>query len=373
VTDILCGTQSEARYRSSIAWGTASGLLPNTGNTTRFLWQLKTGTLDTLLAPATPAGAQVTMTQPAYDALIAEIDVTPFYRAELSIDTADLRSELITEIWSGDGFPSGGVSSTQTGVASPASVAPSNLLSTNKLTIICTAGDVTETLSNVYMWFPTVVSANGDLAIMHTGHTTTDAGWALVEAGYTVIGMHMPFGGADSAGTVSNHDALPDPTDTLNYLRFFVEPSIRCLNEFAGSYTKCFMVGHSGGGYTTNLVAALDTRLSAGASSSGSFPLYFPDAGWSGARDWEQELNGLTGSYLDLYIMACDGGRKLLNSYNTADTCCFLGTEYNADPFETLVQTATGNTNFEVLVVTNSAHEIHADARAAIIALFDSM
>jgi hypothetical protein len=115
------------------------------------------------------------------------------------------------------------------------------------------------------------------------------------------------------------------------------------------TYSEIHMFGGSGGGWTTVLAAALDTRITRSVSSSGSLPLEYwywdstkcPADG--GAGDAEQKYGYGSSypstdvlyhqgqiSYFDLYIMAGSPGaggaaRGHLQLNQKYDTCCFYG------------------------------------------------
>ena len=85
------------------------------------------------------------------------------------------------------------------------------------------------------------------------------------------------------------------------------------------------MVGLSGGGWTTNLISALDDRIKYSFNVAGSIPLYYRERGSIG--DIEQYLPQLyrdIAGYPDLYILGAFGkGRKQVQILNRQDDCCF--------------------------------------------------
>lgn len=85
------------------------------------------------------------------------------------------------------------------------------------------------------------------------------------------------------------------------------------------------MVGLSGGGWTTNLLAAIDTRISYSFSVAGSMPLYYRYGGSIG--DVEQYMPQLyrdVAGYPDLYVLGAFGkGRQQIHILNRNDDCCF--------------------------------------------------
>lgn len=143
--------------------------------------------------------------------------------------------------------------------------------------------------------------------ILHQGHDTFYGSYTpsdnlmpvvekLVAAGYTVYGVEMP---------PMPHDGLP--------LSAFTETVYKLLDDIGPAY----MVGLSGGGWTTTLVTATDARIIRGYSVAGDIPedmrILPRDKG-----DYEQWQV----DYRQLYEMA---GSRLMHIYNEVDNCCFDG------------------------------------------------
>jgi hypothetical protein len=289
------------------------------------------------------------------------------------------RQQIIDEIWSGGGFPAAGATSVETGVASPLNSQSANLASVDLLTIEMrdNANNLIET-NTPTVWRPT--TANSKLAIYATGHTAAfnlgghdDMIRALTTEGYVVIGVHMPFASTTNGGvSVGNHNALPARTASLNYLRFFVEPAIRAMNEIdASSFDAVHMTGLSGGGWQCPLLAAIDPRVQIAVGVAGSLPLSVTES----SRDWEQFLPGLNSElgvdYPELYDLACSDGRKHYQVINTRDSCCFRATQYDAKPYRWQVKSRNAR-GFNVFFdSTHTGHVISAAGRAKILELFD--
>jgi len=285
---------------------------------------------------------------------------------------ATIRSDMIAEIWSGNGLPAAGADSTSTGVADPLDSSPTNLLRVDQLTISMDDNAGTPVMaSEPYIWYPAAIDSNGILALYHYGHTT--GGWelggqgdmvrALVEAGYTVAGFQMPAGGP------AVHNTYPDPTASLNYLKFFVEPVIRTINELAAGFNSVYMLGLSGGGWTTVMCAAIDTRISRSVEVAGSEPLTITTS-----RDWEQLLPGLADQfdYQSIYVAGA-AARRQMQLHNEDDSCCFTLAEYNTDPYEDEAEggaTLHGGSWSLVWDGTHEEHKISDWGRAQILAFF---
>jgi hypothetical protein len=106
-------------------------------------------------------------------------------------------------------------------------------------------------------------------------------------------------------------------------LRFFLEPVIVGINYFVAQSPRhggIAMAGLSGGGWTTDLVAAVDPRVRVSIPVAGSYPLYLRKYYMYAAGDAEQWMPALyekRASYLDLYILGAYGpGRKRVQVLN---------------------------------------------------------
>ena len=97
-------------------------------------------------------------------------------------------------------------------------------------------------------------------------------------------------------------------------LRFFLEPEIVSLNYLLqkNNYRNINMVGLSGGGWTTNLLAAIDDRIGYSFSVAGSMPLYYrSDASMGDIEQFLPELYRDVAGYPELYVLGAFGkGRK---------------------------------------------------------------
>lgn len=127
--------------------------------------------------------------------------------------------------------------------------------------------------------------------------------------------------------TITNHNLLGTlRTTDWHPLSAFLEPTIAAINYliWITGRPTVHMTGLSGGGWTTVLMAALDTRIVRSFPVAGSLPLDIrttPECG-----DWEQhddEIYALS-SYEDLYIMGSVGpSRRQVQIFNQYDDTCF--------------------------------------------------
>jgi hypothetical protein len=97
----------------------------------------------------------------------------------------------------------------------------------------------------------------------------------------------------------------------------FIEPHIVAINQALANrpgYTVCGM-GHSGGGWAIEVVAAIDTRMVYSASVFGGSPWGVKDWAWSNAAGWSQyrgnPVYGQGAIHLDRNRMAAQGRRAV--------------------------------------------------------------
>ncbi|MBK7713020.1 MAG: hypothetical protein IPJ37_20350 [Bacteroidales bacterium] len=118
-------------------------------------------------------------------------------------------------------------------------------------------------------------------------------------------------------------------------LRFFLEPEIVSLNYLLqqNNYKDVSMVGLSGGGWTTNLLTAIDERIKLSFSVAGSMPLYYrSDASMGDIEQFLPELYRDVAGYPDLYVLGAYGkGRKQVQILNRKDDCCFGQKQHDPD------------------------------------------
>ena len=198
--------------------------------------------------------------------------------------------------------------------------------------------------SNPYLFMPE--KSNNKLIIYHQGHAGSfvlgkDTISHFLNEGYSVLAFSMPLVSENNQPIVdtkrfgkiklTHHDdfELLETSDSQSPIKFFVEPIIVALNHVDKNYNfeSYYMVGISGGGWTTTLVAALDDRISKSYSVAGSFPFFLRndirDLG-----DYEQRVVPLyrIANYLELYTMASFGEERMhIQIFNKFDRCCFAG------------------------------------------------
>lgn len=240
-------------------------------------------------------------------------------------DDADAkRRELIGFIWP-DGLPS----SILPGVTKDVPFPGADLDSADPLfnidrTLISRVDKVDAEVSGMhyratsYLLYPTNTVNESDLVILHSGHaeswnygSLSLAAVRLLKEGFTVAAMMMPavppnagvvvvVPGGDSIA-VETHEEFFTKLDPIlgkgAALRFFLEPVVQTINHFLASTPDAgdvSMIGLSGGGWTTNMMAAMDERITLSVPVAGSAPLYVRNAKPDFLGDAEQY-------YLPLY------------------------------------------------------------------------
>jgi hypothetical protein len=214
-------------------------------------------------------------------------------------------------------------------------------------------------LDNIAYLMTPANAVNADrLAIVYMGHASSsadalgygvgDAANALLHAGYSVMTMQMPIAGwnTDTTAVVNgttvtipnrgsaghndmfNSTYLPALGGASGVLRLFLEPTVQAINYFQianPAMKDVSMIGLSGGGWTTAVASAIDTRIKLSIPVAGSAPLYVQNKIGS-VGDWEQVYAPLFGegtagqnpngvvTYLETYVLGAygDGRRQVM-------------------------------------------------------------
>lgn len=245
--------------------------------------------------------------------------------------------------------------------------------------------------SIVYQFVPE--NSNGEIVLYHQGHRGgvelgIETIRAILEEGYTVLAFAMPLIGENERPVVrldrfgyvriSNHDKLkllrPEQGHPIKYL---IEPVIVVLDHLPDirAAQRISMIGVSGGGWTTHLVAAIEPRVKLSFPVAGSYPIYLrsgPRRDWG---DYEQTQPSLysVANYLELYLLGAAGHeRQQLQVLNVFDPCCFAGKDWVK--YEPAVRDAVmrvGEGKFEVLF--DDSHSEHDISDAALRVFLDRL
>lgn len=198
-------------------------------------------------------------------------------------------------------------------------------------------------------------SSNGKLVIYHMGHSSDDATSMLnainnrLSHGYDVLFCGMASQGDNTEGnpniTGANHNHYTEGLDRVGYtsIELFLFDKIEALNYMDANYSfsEYSIFGLSGGGWTTCLLGAIDTRLEKVMSLRGIRHRPFKQAPgpFNSENDYEQGGSALLQvncgprvfdfysdhSFVNLICMAASGGRKSGTHNHAADASTNLG------------------------------------------------
>lgn len=286
-------------------------------------------------------------------------------------DIDSVRQALITETWGLDSLPARQPDAVRT--MTPTEGGGGNITSLRRDEITIDMGSSIQSKLRLYWPF----NSNNNLVIYHQGHLgTTNERLPVIQRflddGYFVLEISMPLTGYNWLGTGQTccAEAHDQTIAALNRpMHFFLEPVAVGLNyvDQSFSFDNIFMTGISGGGWTTTVYAALDTRIRASYSVAGSYPFYVTDQiyGQPGLGDFEQ-INPdfyAHASYLDLYLMSAENSRTSL-IYNEFDSCCFEGTYSNS--FRSYVEQRATQLGGSIEVFIDDTTTTHAISAAAL-------
>lgn len=272
-----------------------------------------------------------------------ETDVAALISIRKPQDVERLRGKLIAFLWGDPGLPS----------ALPSTIAQdfidnryndiSSLIRIDKLILRMESG----LESHVYHFIPKY--PNNKIILYHQGHKGDFYKGKkqiskFLDNGYAVLAFSMPVLGPNNKPVIQlprlgklkliNHDSMKFLSPENGHpVKYFIEPVVIALNylEKKQSYLSPSMVGISGGGWTTTLVAAVDTRIGKSFPVAGSYPIYLRSNSPRDRGDYEQTTPELynTVNYLELYVLGAYGfGRKQLQVINKNDPCCFAGIKW---------------------------------------------
>lgn len=244
-------------------------------------------------------------------------------------------------------------------------------------------------------------TANNRLLIFQMGHSDdilTAGGRETIrhflDKGFAVVTLWMPLfgentriaknvpnrGDVDLGTGTEGHNVMSKTIDDDKgcFIRFFIEPVVVAINhaEAKYDYTDINMTGVSGGGWTTHVAAAIDTRIRLSFPAAGSLPLYLRRGPCPNGSegDAEQEWPALfekIASWEDIYVMGGYGpGRGQVHILNQYDSCCFWGVNYRTfAPFVTDAVALLGDGSYEVWL--DSSHREHKISDKAITEVID--
>ena len=261
---------------------------------------------------------------------------------ESELDIFEKRNDVIKYIWNDNKLPDTIPTSIENNISDDRFNDITNLKQIDKFSIKMKHNFV----SNVYLFIPEI--KNNHLILYHQGHAD---GFILgkptidffLKNGFSVAAFSMPLVGMNNQPIINIESTGPVKfiehkqfrmleTESFSPISYFFTPITSTLNylEKNYSYDYIHMIGISGGGWTTTIYPALDTRTSDSYAVSGSLPLSLRSIS-EDIGDYEQinyQLYKIS-NYLEFYVMSSYGDdRKFTQIFNKFDPCCFAGTLY---------------------------------------------
>ncbi len=274
------------------------------------------------------------------DPLYRETDVSKLISIKNENDIIEKRTKLIQYIWKGRGFPYSKMpSNIKKDIKDEKYNDMENLEKIDKLTVSMEYGFK----SIVYLFHP--INNKNKLILYHQGHSDLlgkDAIQYFLNKGYTVLGYLMPLKGINVKPVVElplfgkikmiEHNYMElMKSDSFSPIKLFMEPITVALNYALKEYgfSPVYMTGISGGGWSTTLYSALDTRILKSYPVAGTLPIYMRiKRDWGDYEQIEPEMYRIA-NYLELYILGSYGdSRKQFQMLNKYDSCCFAGIKY---------------------------------------------
>jgi len=312
------------------------------------------------------------------DVLYYQNDVNSLIHINNESSITKTRNDLIEFIWKQSMLPKNFPEHIENNIIDERYNDLQNLESIDKLVI-----NMNYDIDSVSYLFNPKNSTN-ELIIYHQGHKGDfiqgkETIQYFLDNNYSVLTFSMPLLGMNNQPIIEHsqfgkikiqsHNQLELlENENFSPIRLFFEPVIASLNyiEYQYDFNYIHMVGISGGGWTTTLIAALDDRIDNSFSVAGSYPMFLRGDP-KNFGDYEQhhlELYQLA-NYLDLYVMASYGeNRKFVQIFNKSDPCCFDGDaflEYEKQVQETVY--GLGKGSFEIyLDETHAEHIISNNA-----------
>ena len=256
-------------------------------------------------------------------------------------DVTKKRQELINFIWKSNLLPST-LPNIESNIVDDRFSNFTNLDQIEKISLEMEHGFI----SHSYLFLPK--ESNGKLIIYHQGHSGgfingkqtiqdfLDSGFSVAAFSMPLIGMNnQPVKNIENIGPVKffkhNQFVLLE-SENFSSLELFFSPINSALNHIEKNYSfsEYHMVGISGGGWTSAVYPALDTRISKSFSVAGSLPLSLRTIS-DDVGDYEQfhpKLYSIA-NYFELYVLSSVGkDKEFYQIFNINDPCCFAGETY---------------------------------------------
>jgi hypothetical protein len=258
-------------------------------------------------------------------------------------DVIKIRNEIIDYVWKEDGFSKNKMpSKIEHDIEDDRYKDLVNLDKIDKITVTMEYG------VESYAYIFVAKQNNEDFILYHQGH---DGDFVkgkktikfFLEKGYSVVAFSMPLLGMNNQPIVNienigvikikthEHFRLLD-SDDFSSIKFFLEPVLVAVNYMENNYklNSIFMVGISGGGWTTTIYSAIDDRIDKSFPVGAMLPLFI-SLNAPVIPHYESVLLELYQkvTYMDLYILSSFGeNREQIKIINKFDSCCHGGISY---------------------------------------------
>jgi hypothetical protein len=318
-----------------------------------------------------------------------EFDIASIIEIDTEIDIINKRKALIKQIFGKEGIPFKKLpDSIQSTISDQEFKSLTNLMRIDKLDVELEWG-----LNSIAYHFVPIKSKNMTV-LYHQGHRGKFAGGistiqAFLAKGFDVIALSMPLKGFNRKPIgsfprfgkimIETHEQMSLLTPSSGHpIRYFLEPVMIMVNYLKSlNFDQIMMIGISGGGWTTTLCAAIDTRIAKSFPVAGSLPFYLRsrdlhNKSWGDYEQYVPEIYRVA-NYLDLYIMGAFGeNRNQLQILNQYDSCCFDGTGYTTyvDLIKSRIN-ALESGYFDVFL--DSSHREHKISKAALEVIFKDL
>jgi len=279
--------------------------------------------------------------------------VKDLIRIKNSDDIIQKRNKLIDYLWLGQGFPHDKMPKVEDNIKDSDFSDLKNLKQINSITTEMEYG-----MNSIsYLFLPE--KSNNKLVIFHQGHEGQSFAQDkriiqfFLEKNYSVLIFAMVTYGMNNEPVIDlpefgklrlnshNHFKFIE-SSTFHPMKYFIEPVVVALNyvDLKFDFDSYYMIGLSGGGWTTVVYSAIDPRITQSYSIAGSFPIWLR-ADSRNFGDYEQNLPEFyrIANYEELYVMSSYGeNRHLVQFFNKFDPCCFSGDLYEQFPYENTIK-----------------------------------
>lgn len=238
-----------------------------------------------------------------------------------------------------------------------------------------------------YILHPKVT--NNSLILYHQGHrgdflNGKETFKHFIGEGFTIYAFCMPLLGKNNQPIIkinklgSIHLNKHERFKYLeNPIQYFISPVISMINYSENKeFADITMIGISGGGWTTTLAAAVDSRINYSFPVAGTYPMFIrfqkPEKNYG---DFEQTYEHLYSkiNYLDMYVLGSVGTNRFqVQILNEFDPCCFDGEYYKK--YASFVSSKVQKYNAgRFNVFFDSTHEEHKISEVALMEISENL